>query len=150
MTAARRVEGTHDVGLRDRLEETVKETLRPYLVSTAKLEIMTEALVDVLRSQFVIGTRRPRPRRETERALSLRLPQVGTAWEHHRKGRIFRLRVTSETTVEVEVDDTTNRYESLKAAAIAICGYTPSVSGWIFFFGGMLREEVAARYYRKE
>lgn len=154
MTAARRVEGEH-VALRDKLEEIVRETLRPHLAvgqktSTQMLETVTEAIVDVLRSQFVVGTRRPRPRRETERALSLRLPPIGAAWEFKRRGRIYQLRVVSEMAIEVEVDGEASRYESLKAAAVSIIGYTPSVSGWRFFFGSMSHDEVSARYYKKD
>lgn len=130
----------------DRLRDTIRETLRPHLSSPAKLDELAEALLLALRGQWVMSPRRPRPRLETPRAISLRLPEVGVAWTMIRRGIHYSLRITGDHELEVAYNGHIERYESLKAAARAICGYPPSVSGWVFFFGSLSREEVSARY----
>lgn len=140
--------------LRDRLEQVVREALKPHLTvgrktSTEMLESATEVVVDALRRRFAIGARRPRPRRETPRALAARLPDAGVVITTHRKGHDYTVRVVGEHAVELECDGRVEGYESLRAVATAIMGYAPSVGGWQFFFGTMTRAEVSARYGRQ-
>jgi hypothetical protein len=134
----------------DRFGEAVEDALRPHLAvgrktTTDLLEQAVEAVVDAMRGRFIIGVRKPRPRKQTERALSLRLP-VGIEISATHKGKVHTVRVIGEHQVELECEGKIERYESLKAVAVAIQGYPPSVSGWRFFFGTLSYEEVVARY----
>ena len=138
--------------LGDRLEDAIREALKPHLyvgrkVTTDLLETVTEAAVAALRQGFAVGTRHRRPRRETHRALMMRLPEVGVCLPFTKRGQTYHVRIVGENAVDLEREDgTVVRYETLKAVATAIAGYTVSVSGWQYFFGGMSREEVSARY----
>lgn len=130
------------------LEGAVRETLSRYVTGGA-LEEMTDILVTVIKGRFVVGTRKPRPRRETQRALMMRLPDVGVEWTIARNTLMYTLRIATDHCVELDTGGELKRYPSLKAVATAIQGYPPSVSGWQFFFGLMSREEVLERYGRK-
>lgn len=127
------------------LENLVRDALRPY-VSEQALEAATNGMIAALRGRVVVGMRQARPKRETERALAMRLPDVGVAWDHKRGGRRYHLRVLDEHTVELDDGEQATRFPSLKAVATAICGRPPGVGGWKFFFGPLTHEEVTAKY----
>jgi hypothetical protein len=129
-----------------RLQDVIRETLRPHLSSTGNLDQVTEALLLALRGRFAVAVRRPKPRLDTPRARAHRLPEVGVAWTFTRRGVTYSLRITGDHELEVEYNGHVERFESLKAAARAICGYSPSVGGWVFFFGTLDHAEVSARY----
>lgn len=145
--AAIREEERHVSVVGDRLADAIRETARPY-VGGQNLDAVVGALVKVLRAQFVVGIRKPKPRRQTERAISMRLPAVGVTWTYSHKGKRYVLTVTGEHELTVECDGAPVRFESLKAAAKAILGYQPSVGGWRFFFGTAEHDEVARRHKR--
>jgi hypothetical protein len=137
-------------GVKDRLSETIRETVRPHVIPGKNIDALVEALVKVLRSDYVVGIRRPRPRRETDRALSMRLPPVGSTWTTTHRGRTYTLRVLGEHLLECSCgDDDVKRFESLKAAAVHICGYSPSVGGRRFFFGLATNDEIAEQLRKK-
>ena len=135
---------------KDKLETAVREALTKAMGKRAPemVDDVTEAMMEALRGQFAIGVRRPRPRRETARALSMRLP-VGVEFTHRRKGKVYTLRVVNDRAVDLECEGEVTRYESLKAVATAILGYAPSVGGWQFFFGTLDYAEVVERYGKK-
>lgn len=151
MGAARQQE-QHGEKVMDRFGETVEEALKPHLAvgrktTTDMLEQAVEAVVDAIRKgRFIIGLRKPRPRKTTQRALSLILPEVGVEISTTHKGKVYTMRVVGEHELELECDGKIERYTSLKAVATAIIGYPPSYSGWRHFFGTLSHEEVAARY----
>lgn len=133
---------------KDKLAQAFREALASKVKSTVMLDQMVESLMDAVTGRFIVGVRKPKPRRETHRALMRRLPDVGTKWTYQHKEIAYNLQVVGEHAVAVwkEHGDGKEIYESLKAAAIAILGYVPSVGGWQFFFGSMSREEVQERY----
>lgn len=117
---------------------------------TERAEEIAAALVHHLFVNFKVVKKAHRPRLETERALLLRLPEPGVVYEGERAGKRYSFTVLSDEVVELVLDGKRTRHGTLKGVATAICGYPPSVAGWTFFFGGLSREEVAARYGRRK
>lgn len=156
MAGIRREEHETDgPGVRGQLEEALRDALRPLLAVGRKatlnlLDEITDAAVDVLRRRFIVGVRRPRERRQTARALALRLPEVGVQIDKTHKGVTYSVRIVANGVELCEGDGPAERFESLKAVTVRILGYAPSVSGWRYFFGEMSSEEVTARYKRAE
>jgi hypothetical protein len=139
-------QGNKNESAKDRLAQAFREALKPIVKSSAHVDTLVDTLMDAITGKFIVGVREPKPRRETHRALSLRLPEIGTSWTYERHDKTYRLTVEGEHLVKMEYDGKVERYESLKAAATAILGYVPGVSGWSFFFGHMNHKEVQERY----
>ena len=125
--------------------EVVRQTLKPHVPGGPGGEAAV-AIADALRGRFVVAVRKPKPLADTPRALSMRLPDVGVEIAVERDERHYTVRVVGEREVECEVGGKVSRYRTLKAVAKAILGYAPSVSGWVFFFGMMERDEVTRMY----
>lgn len=132
--------------VRGKLEQVIREALKPALKAGTSLEEIVEAVADAMRGKLILGIRRPKERKTTRRALSLRLPEVGVVFPYEHNGKRYLVSVVEDGVMEVEVNGVMERYKSLKAVAFAILGYSPPIGGWRFFFGGMSWDEVNTRY----
>jgi len=117
-----------------------------YQAPSRELEEMLKKQAKILRARFSIGRRLPRPRRETPLALAARLPEVGVAWTHTHGKVTYSLRVLGPATVECEGGGETRNFRTLKSLARAITGKNPPIGGWKYFFGGMSRADVTAKW----
>lgn len=115
--------------------------------SQVVLDEVVERVADAMRGKMVLGIRRPKERKTTRRALSMRLPEVGVTFPHEHNGKRYTVSVVEANMVELEDSEgKVERYRTLKAVAFAILGYQPPIGGWRFFFGGLSSEEVSTRY----
>lgn len=152
MDMAARAQGSVPNGaVKDRLEEVLRDALRPVVGSSksALLDEATEVAVDAVREAFKLIVRRPAPRKETRRAKVMRLPEVGVSFDYERYSKVYKMTVVGEHDIDVEYDGKVERHHSLKAVAMLILGYQPPIGGWQFFFGRMDTDEVSAKYGRR-
>lgn len=146
MAAAKRDEAH---GLRIELTEALRDALRGK-TSPELLEAATAAAAESVRRRFAVQRRRDRPRKTTERALSMVLPAVGVTIEVAHKGKTYVVSVVEGNMVRLVLEgEVVGQFNSLKSAALSILGYAPSSGGWRFFFGHASHAEVAARYGRR-
>jgi len=119
-------------------------------VAPELLDEYADMLSKTLLRRFRVVKVRTRERKTTARAVSRQLPAAGVVFESQRNGKPYSLIVVSDREVDLLVDGARTTHASLKAAAFTLCGYSPSVSGWIFFFGGATRDQVNAQFGPKE
>ena len=147
MAARGKEPGDHHESVRDKLEQVLRDALKPKLGPRSQLlEELVEAVADAMRDTMVLGIKRPRERKTNRLALARRLPDVGVAWTHERKGKLYKLSIVEGEMVEMENEGQVERYKSLKQAMVAILGYDSPITGWRFFFGPLSHEEVTKRY----
>lgn len=136
-------------GLRIELAEALRDALRGK-TSPELLEAATSAAAESVRRRFAMQRRRERPRKTTQRALSMVLPAVGVAISVTHKGQVYTVSIIEGDIVRLELEgEVIGQFNTLKAAAFSILGYMPSMGGWRFFFGQATHAEVEARYGKR-
>lgn len=135
--------------VKGQLADALRDALRGK-TSPELLEAATEAAVESVKRRFAIQRRRERPRKTTQRALSMVLPEVGVSIEVAHRQQVYKVTIAEGNLVVLELEgEVIGRFNSLKSAALSILGYAPSMGGWRFFFGHASHEEVNARYGKK-
>lgn len=144
--AARKQPGEHGT-VKDKLEQVLRGVLGPKLGPGSQLEELVSALASAMRGTMILGVRRPKQRKTTQRAIAMRLPEVGVTFPFLHKGQHYRISIVEGEMVELRDEAGEVRlFRTLKAVADAILGYDIPVGGWRFFFGGLSSEEVSSRY----
>lgn len=151
MAAARKLGSEHHEPVKHRLEELLRDALKPHLAvgrktTTEMLETVAEVAAEAIHQKFSLYTRRPRRLKETPRAIAIRLPEVGVSWEYEHKGKSYKVTVVGEHELELEIDGEMQKHPTLRSVATAILGYGPPIGGMRFFFGGMKLDEVNRKY----
>lgn len=131
--------------IRERLRAVIAETLADLNSGRYTSEMQADAVTAAITARFGFMVRKPREPKTTERANALKLPEVGTTVTIRRKAAFHKITIVDVSGRRM-VEYNGQTFDSLKAAATALCGYPPSIGGWQFFFGRLDMDEVNRKY----